>query len=74
MVPDLADKLPPSCGLVSAEISENSELITISLPPLAVKSIPMPTPGTSLLNVNPDSVLLTVTKGVDPVDGSFCPT
>ena len=64
------DKSPPSCGDGSATISENSLLIVISLG-LVVKSILTPAPATNRLKANPDSVLLTVTTGVDPVTGSF---
>jgi hypothetical protein len=39
-----------------------------------IKSILIPFPGTSVLNANPDSVLLIVTTGVFPVVASFWPT
>ena len=64
------DRLPPSCGEVSATISENSLLMIISLG-FVVKSMLTPEPAANLLKANPDSVLLTVSTGVDPVTGSF---
>ena len=56
--PDLADKLPPSCGDVSPEISLNSVEILISLE-LVVSSIATPTPPTIFLNTIASVVGLT---------------
>ena len=65
--PEATDKLPPSCGDVSPDISENSVLTIIWLL-LLVVSTATPVPPVICLNCSPSVVLLTETTAAS------CPT